>query len=112
MCGHTYCESCIDSCKTQQEGLTTFTCPEDNATLTVAQETVQTFPKNIALMKLIDSKRNTSMEFKDESINVSKITKGEEAQEDEDEKELMEAINASKDHKKDNSTTQSNRCES
>ena len=52
---------------------------------------VTCFPKNLALVRVIEAKKN-NLSFKDELINVSKITKNSEPQEDDD-SDLMGFIN-------------------
>ena len=55
---------------------------------------ISLFPKNIALIKLIENKKqNLSFKDDDSSFNVSKIAKQEQVQEDDDANELITAIN-------------------
>lgn len=51
--------------------------------ITLKDSSIGNFPKNIALMKILESKKNSSsMEFKDPYLEMSKIVKTEEQQED------------------------------
>ena len=113
MCGHTYCENCIlsmikevpasDSSSSSNEEEETqkklrqkqykIVCPDDNGSMYLKSADTSTFPKNIALIKVIEAKKN-NLSFRDEdsSFNVSKIAKQDEIQEDEDAKDLITAI--------------------
>lgn len=51
------------------------------------------FPKNLALMKMIEAKK-ANLSFKDESIDVSKITKNSDPQEEDDSSYIMGFIDS------------------
>ena len=63
--------------------------------ITLKDNSVTNFPKNIALLKIIESKSN-NLSFKDSSLEVSKIAKNDDAQEDDDDRDLVDAIVSSK----------------
>lgn len=50
------------------------------------------FPKNIALLKVIEAK-STNLSFKDSSLEMSKIPNQEYTPEDDDARDLMDVIN-------------------
>lgn len=80
---------------TEKKGLFKIVCPEDGEMVTLKDNSLNNFPKNMALLKIIESK-NTNLSFKDSSLEVSKIAKNDEAQEDEDARDLVDAIISSK----------------
>jgi hypothetical protein len=75
-CGHTYCENCLDTMITEEEEdeRHRVVCPEDGTITYTDSCDVTQFPKNIALLKVIEGKK-TSLggTFKDESFDLTKI---------------------------------------
>lgn len=59
---------------TEKNGCYKIVCPEDGEMVTLKDSSMSSFPKNIALLKIIESKSN-SMSFKDSSFEMSKIVK-------------------------------------
>ena len=80
---------------TEKKGCYKIVCPEDGEMITLKDNSVTNFPKNIALLKIIESKSN-NLSFKDSSLEVSKIAKNDDAQEDDDDRDLVDAIVSSK----------------
>lgn len=78
-CGHSYCEACLKKIMTEKKGCFKVVCPEDGEMVTLKDSSLNNFPKNMALLKIIDAK-NTNVSFKDSSLEVSKIAKAEEGQ--------------------------------
>jgi len=66
-------------------------CPEDGEKVSLKDASFNNFPKNIALMKIIEMKKSSTGE-KDSSLEMSKIVQNEEQQEDEDTRDLVASI--------------------
>ena len=60
------------------------TCPEDGEQVTLKNDDVGNIPKNIALLKILQTKKGNSS-FKDPELEMSKIVDTEEANHDDDE---------------------------
>lgn len=94
-CGHTYCQICI-SALIQQTTAQSIICPEDHQPINVPPN-IDHFPKNIALLRLIqcnkkNSSNNSSASMKEAFFDVSKINKEEYCQQDQDAVQLISAI--------------------
>ena len=64
-CGHTFCHSCLDTLIIEENSQFRLSCPEDEIVIYLKNNAITQFPKNIALIKLIDSKKTASASFKD-----------------------------------------------
>jgi hypothetical protein len=56
----------------EKNGCSKIICPEDGDVTDLRDGAVSSIPKNIALLKVIDAKRN-NLSFKDCSLEMSKI---------------------------------------
>lgn len=75
MCGHTFCETCIETLVLGlSEDKFKIICPEDETACEIPNSNIKQFPVNRALMKIIESNKSKSS-FKDSSFDVSKIVK-------------------------------------
>lgn len=76
-CGHTFCHQCLDTLIIEDEESYRLECPEDQTVVHLATNEITQFPKNIALLKLIDAKHAhiSGESFKDESLEITKIAK-------------------------------------
>lgn len=82
-------------------------CPEDGEEMLFDDEDINNFPKNIALIKLLSKKKDES--FKETSLNESNIAKHSINEADEEDKELITAINESTKGTDTNHCTDNNR---
>ena len=81
-CGHTYCESCLDTMMTEEEdGTHHVICPEDNTVTHLDSNDVSEFPKNIALLRVIEGKKS-QIGFKEDSFDFTKIQRREDSRGD------------------------------
>jgi hypothetical protein len=93
-CGHTYCENCLDTLITEDEdGNHRVACPDDGTVTYLDSPDVTQFPKNIALLKVIEGKKNA---FKDESFELTKIHKKEDDSHCESEQDILNQIQSNK----------------
>lgn len=76
---------------TEKKGAYKVVCPEDGEMFTFETSEINNFPKNLALIKIMDSKNN-NLSFKDSSLEMSKINKNGSVDDDEDARDLMDAI--------------------
>jgi hypothetical protein len=84
VCGHTFCEKCLKKLITKDSEGYKIVCPEDSEVLSVRNGDLSNVPKNIALFKIVESKKkNTS--FKDPELEMSKISKNDDAANDDPE---------------------------
>ena len=96
-CGHTYCESCLDTMMTeQQDGRHRVVCPQDSTITYLDSDDVSEFPKNIALLKVIEGKKNHMGGFKEDSFDFTKIQRRDDSRGDETEQDLINQINSGK----------------
>lgn len=93
-CGHTFCQRCLVKLAHTHQGTTTLTCPDDQMVLEL-KAGVLTLPKNIALLRYIEARQKNLPLKEDSSLEVSKVTKNEDLQEDEDANQLLTAITPS-----------------
>ena len=64
-CGHTFCEHCLSTfIHTDDDGIFKVVCPEDGEENEMQNDKVTCFPKNLALVRMIESKKN-NLSFKD-----------------------------------------------
>lgn len=83
-CGHSYCETCLDTMITEEEdGRYRVACLEDQTVTYLDSNDVSQFPKNIALLKVIETKRSHPEPFRDESFDLTKIHRKEDSRGDE-----------------------------
>ena len=80
---------------TEKKGSFKIVCPEDGEMVTMKDNSMSSFPKNMALLKIIESK-SANLSFKDSSLQVSKIQRNDDGQEDDDAQDLVDAIKSSK----------------
>ena len=78
MCGHTFCDSCIRSfiVKKKTNNRYKLTCPEDKNSIDLTSNNSSFFPKNIALLKIIETKsknKEEKMKSNLSSIRLSSI---------------------------------------
>ena len=66
-CGHSYCEGCLKKIMTEKKGSFKIVCPEDGEMVTMKDNSMSSFPKNMALLKIIESK-SANLSFKDSSL--------------------------------------------
>lgn len=64
MCGHTFCDTCIRSLivKKKTNNRYKLTCPEDKNSIDLTSSNSSFFPKNIALLKIIETKSKNKEE--------------------------------------------------
>lgn len=69
MCGHTFCDSCIKSMivKKKINNKYKLVCPEDKTSIDLTSHNTSFFPKNIALLKILESKAKNN-EIKNKSV--------------------------------------------
>lgn len=72
-CGHTYCERCLDTMITEEDFRHKVTCPEDNVATYLEGSDLAQLPRNIALIKVIETKNARVSPFKDGSLDLTKI---------------------------------------
>jgi hypothetical protein len=78
MCGHTFCDACIKSLIVRKKINNKYklVCPEDKTAIDLSSNNTSFFPKNIALLKILEHKsKNTEIKNKSvlSSIRLSNI---------------------------------------
>ena len=78
MCGHTFCDTCIKGMivKKKMNNKFKLTCPEDKNSIDLNSNNPSFFPKNIALMKILETKaksKEDKMRNGLTSVRLSKI---------------------------------------
>lgn len=56
-CGHTICSLCVQSFLDSPETLNEFICPEDKVPIQIQGKDLNSFPKNVILIRLVERKR-------------------------------------------------------
>ena len=110
-CGHTYCQSCLDTLFIEDDHQYRLQCPEDDIVVFLRTNDIAQFPKNIALIKLIEGKKHNNSS-KEESLEITNIQKQEDSHGNESEQEIINEIISSEKNetrqeenlRKDNST--------
>lgn len=85
-CGHTYCHSCLDTLIIEDDNQFRLQCPEDSIVVFLKTNDITQFPKNIALIKLIDAKKQTARESE---LEITNIPKKEDSRGNESEQEII-----------------------
>lgn len=64
MCGHTFCDNCVKTLivKKKMNNRFKLTCPEDKTTIDLTSNNTSFFPKNIALLKILETKAKNNGE--------------------------------------------------